>query len=93
MKIIITWFAVPLLLFFVLQLLKDAGLEKYPSMAKQEGAIIHKIYFFFLKQGLYAEILISFNNDRKIFRFLQTHALRLHLNEMYSKEHMILQDL
>ena len=45
MKVIIIWFAVFLLLFFHLQLLKDAGLEKYPSMAKQERAIIHKIYF------------------------------------------------
>ena len=45
MKVIVTWSAVSLLLFFVLQLLKDAGLEKYPSMAKQESAIIHNIYF------------------------------------------------
>ena len=42
MKVIIIWFAGFVLL---LQLLKDAGLEKYPSMAKQESAIIHKIYF------------------------------------------------
>ena len=45
MKVIIIWFAVFLLLFFLLQLLKDACLKKYPSMAKQESTIIHKIYF------------------------------------------------